>query len=227
MKLYSIWQPLDDEDQRTAMVFGFLRHAPVEHGLSPWLSKVLGRPVIAEPLEPSDFWPGYTSHMPECMRTYPELVFRAVDDAGPLHVVVEAKPRPGMHDVEQLVREAVDTAHGEPTSRIAVIAVGAGAYAAFFFGSGEDPQLQVGAFKTTWENLLVEYDCSHGVDELTDEHLAGYAGPDLTIMASAANSEWLYDERPWHSGQQDGDIAWTIERLGAAASIFDGSTALS
>jgi hypothetical protein len=64
MTLYAIWQPLDNEDQRTALVFGFLRHAPPEHGLSPWLTDILGRRVTAKALEPEDFWPGYTSHMP-------------------------------------------------------------------------------------------------------------------------------------------------------------------
>lgn len=125
MKLYSVWQPLDDEDQRTALVFGYLRHAPVESGLSPWLSEVLGRPVRARPLEPQDFWPGYRSHMPDCSWTYPELVFDADDDEGPLHIVIEAKVWPGTHYVDQLVREVVDTAHEEPASRIALIAVGA------------------------------------------------------------------------------------------------------
>src|SRR4051812_25090075 len=123
MKLYSVWQPLNDEDQRTAMVFGFLRHAPAEHGLSAWLSGVLGREVTADPLEPEDFWPGYRSHMPECTSTQPELVFEAKDDDGPMHVVIEAKPGPGMHYEEQLVREAVDTAHEEPAQRIALVAV--------------------------------------------------------------------------------------------------------
>lgn len=125
MKLYSVWQPLDDEDQRTAMVFGFLRHAPAEHGLSAWLTGILGRSVSAEPLEPEDFWPGYKSHMPGRTWTYPELVFGAEDGLGPLHVVIEAKSGPAMHYEEQLVREAVDIVHEEPAPRIALIAVGA------------------------------------------------------------------------------------------------------
>jgi hypothetical protein len=383
LKLYSVWQPLDDEDQRTAMVFGFLRHAPVEHGLSRWLSEILERAVVAKPLEPEDFWPGYTSHMPNCTATYPELVFEAEDAAGPLHVVVEAKPGSGMHTTEQLAREVVDTAHEEPAPRIALIAIGAdlgapverpqwqaainaalaahgppgaaatvyysswarlgdrieaaaeavpalavyaddviaqmrfkgmlgykgapvhedledltvlnafelvnrsaiaarqfyrtlhtttafqatcltsywnkfemrrngtsvslnqdeewfevsmfmstykkpdwpegaGAFAVFYFaGDGDEPLLQVGAFTTSWHELLVEYDNSEAGEELKDPRLSTYPGPDLPIKATGDNSEWLYDERPWRHSEQDADIAWAIQRLRAAASVFD------
>jgi hypothetical protein len=99
---------------------------------------------------------------------------------------------------------------------------GAGAFAAFYFASGDDePQLQAGAFKTTWENLLVEYDYSEIVDELTDKDLAAFGGPDLPIMAVGANSEWLYDERRWLPGHPDADINWAIERLQAANTVFD------
>lgn len=386
MKLYSVWQPLHGEDQRTAMIFGFLRHAPAEHGLSPWLTEILERPVIAKALEPEDFWPGYKSHIPNCTTTYPELVFEAEDADGPLHVVVEAKIGSGMHTEEQLAREVIDTAHGEPAPRIALIAVGAdlgtpperaqwqeavdvaleahgpsgataavhysswarlgdrieavvdavpalaiyaddvlaqmrfngmlgykgapvhddledlnvlnafelvnraaiaarqfyrtlhsgpafqtlglagywksdgryemkrngtstvlsadeqwfeismfmsayrktdwpdgaGAYAAFYFaGDGEEPLLQVGAFTTTWHELLVEYDSGEINDLLDDPLLDDYAGPDLAIKAVGDNSKWLYDERPWRPNEQDADITWATQRLRAAVSVFD------
>lgn len=126
MKLYSVWQPLTSEDARTALVFGFLRHAPVDYGLTPWLSDVLGRPISAVALRPEHFWPRYISHVDGHQSTEPELVFDAVESDGrDLAVIVEAKPGYGMHRVEQLTREVVDTARGKPAERLVLIAVGA------------------------------------------------------------------------------------------------------
>lgn len=383
MKLYSIWQPLHDEDQRTALVFGFIRHTPPEHGLSPWLTEILGRDVVAKALEPRDFWPGYQSHMPGCTSTFPELVFEAADADGAFHVVIEAKLGSGMHTDEQLSREVVDTAHEEQAYRIALVAVGAdagvplelprwqaavdaalaahgptgaraavhysswaqlgghienvavsvpslavyaedviaqmrfkgmlgykgapvhddlegglnivnafevvnraatsarqffrylhetpafraiglgsywngfemrrngtsfrlsqdeewfeismfmgayrhpdwnqgaGAYAAFYFASDDEPMLQVGAFTSTSASLLVEYEYSEAVEVLVDPWLAAYPGADLTIKAAGDGAEWLYDERPWLPGGQDADITWAVQRLKAAASVFE------
>lgn len=124
LKLFHIWQPLETEDARTAMVFEFLRHAPAEKGLSPWLSKVLGREATVSGLNVEDFWPQYQSIVDGHHWTEPELVFEASDENGPFLVIVEAKPGFGMHDPAQLVREAVDTASAEKPTRIAVIAVG-------------------------------------------------------------------------------------------------------
>jgi hypothetical protein len=45
MKYFSGWQPLVHEDQYTALLFGFMRHAPAALALSPWLSGLFGRPV--------------------------------------------------------------------------------------------------------------------------------------------------------------------------------------
>ena len=61
MTYFSRWSPLHDENAHTALTFGFLRHAPVEHALAPWLSNVIGRPVTATGLTPNDFWPSYRS----------------------------------------------------------------------------------------------------------------------------------------------------------------------
>jgi hypothetical protein len=63
--------------------------------------------------------------MPDRTSTFPEIVFEAEDSEGPFHVIVEAKIGSGMHTDEQLAREVVDTAHEEPATRIALIAVGA------------------------------------------------------------------------------------------------------
>ncbi len=125
MKYFARWQPLGDEDAHTALVFGFLRHAPVDAALAPWLTEVLDRSVtVEEPLAPRDFWPCYSSRMEGSMRTEPELVFWA-DDARPLLVVIEVKPSFDQHYVEQLVREAVDTAATEKPARLALVMVGA------------------------------------------------------------------------------------------------------
>jgi len=99
---------------------------------------------------------------------------------------------------------------------------GAGAYGAFYFaGDGEQPLLQAGAFVTRWQEVLTEYDYSDTVDDLDDVHLAKYQGSDLAIKGAGDSSEWLYDERPWNAGEPDADITWAIQRLQAAASVFD------
>ena len=90
---------------------------------------------------------------------------------------------------------------------------GAGAYAAFSFYAEDNPLLHVGAFLTTSNEVLYQYDWSDDAEILTDPRLAAYAGPDLAIKAVGDRSEWLYDERPWVPGQQDSDITWTIQRL--------------
>ena len=126
MKLYSIWQPLSTEDARTALVFNFLRHAPANAGLDPWISGVLERAVTSRGLRPENFWPRYKSRVADHHWTEPELVF-AVDDgrSDPLWVIIEAKPGYAMHREEQLVREAVDTASGVAARRVVLVAVGA------------------------------------------------------------------------------------------------------
>lgn len=125
MGFYSQWQPLVDEDRHTALVFGFFRHAPVALALRPWLSRVLGRPVEPEPLEPTSFWPALPSSGDGPTVTVPELVFDAVDARGALKVVVEVKPGSDMHRLEQIRREALDTATHSGSSRVAVVMVGA------------------------------------------------------------------------------------------------------
>jgi hypothetical protein len=80
-------QPLLNEDRHTALVFGFMRHAPTNLALNPWLSKVLGRSVEALPLRQHDFWPTLTSRVPGSVRTESELAFEA-DDGQRLIVVL-------------------------------------------------------------------------------------------------------------------------------------------
>src|SRR4051794_30210440 len=108
MKYFSNWQPLLNEDRHTALLFGFLRHAPVSSALNPWLSDVLGRPAQAAPLGQSAFWPTFPSRVPGSLLTQPELVFDAHDGA-PITIVVEVKPGYAMLDLSQVAREVVDT----------------------------------------------------------------------------------------------------------------------
>jgi hypothetical protein len=127
LKFYTRWQRVAGEDARTALVFGFMRHAPAACALNPWLTEVLGRPVEAEPLEPASFWPSYASTTASW--TEPDLGFPA-NDGRPLWVIVEAKAGYAQHTSEQIKREVVDTARDERAraqgaSRIAVIMVGA------------------------------------------------------------------------------------------------------
>jgi hypothetical protein len=118
------WQPLRDEDAHTALLFGFLRHAPSVAALEPWLARTLGRPVAAEPLQRVSFWPSLRSVVEGSQQTVPELVF-AADDGKPLVVVVEVKPGYDMHTLEQISREVVDVAQAHDARRIACVMVGA------------------------------------------------------------------------------------------------------
>lgn len=124
MKFESNWQPVRNEDAQTALVFGFLRHAGDRGPLDSWLSDMLERPVVAEPIEPTSFWPRYESEDTDQHHTEPDVVLQA-DDGRPLVVIIEAKPDFGQHVAAQLAREAVDVARGEAAARIAVVPVGA------------------------------------------------------------------------------------------------------
>jgi len=126
MKYLSHWQRLDNEDKHTALLFGFLRHAPVESALNPWLTSILKRQVTAEPLEQSSFWPRLRSIVPGSLLTEPELVFQADDGKPlPLSVVIEVKPGHDMHYLDQVRREVVDVASARGARRIACVMVGA------------------------------------------------------------------------------------------------------
>jgi hypothetical protein len=124
MTYFSRWSPLHDENAHTALTFGFLRHAPVEQALAPWLSEVLGRPVTTTVLTPDNFWPTYRSIVDGSKWTEPELVFDA-DDGSRLTIVVEAKPGYDQQRREQITREIIDAAHAEESERVACIMVGA------------------------------------------------------------------------------------------------------
>lgn len=125
MKYFAHRQRLGPEDSLTALVFGFLRHAPAELGLAPWLTEIFDRAMrVEEPLTPENFWPSYSSMMAGRTRTEPDLVFRA-HDGRPVLVIVEVKPSFGQHNLEQIVREAVDTAAAEAPERLALVMVGA------------------------------------------------------------------------------------------------------
>lgn len=124
VSFFAAWQPLKNEDAQTALVFGYLRHAPPETALSPWLSEVLGRRVRCDPLDVADFWPTYKSMIAGRLRTTPELVFTAEDSDGDVTVVVEAKRVPEGHEVGQLIREAIDAATDLGSTRLALVMVG-------------------------------------------------------------------------------------------------------
>ena len=91
VSFFTHWQPLHNEDAHTALVFGYLRHAPAKHGLEPWLTATIARPVTAPELEHGSFWPAYLSGHEGQQRTFPDLGFDA-NDGGQLLVLVEVKP---------------------------------------------------------------------------------------------------------------------------------------
>src|SRR5579875_3829055 len=121
MSFFSAWQPLTSENAQTALAFGYLRHAPPEEALCPWLSEIMGRDLLCEPLELSAFWPTYGSMVDGHQRTTPELVFIAKDATSEVTIVVEAKRLPESHELDQLTREAIDTATAVKSRRLALI----------------------------------------------------------------------------------------------------------
>lgn len=121
MKFYSVWQPLKNEDAHTALVFGFLRHAPPELALQPWLQSVLGPPVKTNSLSIEHFWPPYPSSHQEI--TEPDLAFPV--DGGDSWVIVEAKPSYQQHAASQLSREVIDTVAATGASHVTLIMVAA------------------------------------------------------------------------------------------------------
>lgn len=124
MKYDAHWQPLKDEDAQTALVFGFMRHAPASLTLDVWLEQALGRSATGAPLTVGSFWPRYPAGKAGGMFTEPDVVVEA-DDGQSLLVVVECKPAYGQHTAEQLAREAVDSARARKVERVAVVLVGA------------------------------------------------------------------------------------------------------
>lgn len=183
LTFYSVWQPLGTEDAQTALVFGFLRHAPVEAGLQPWLAETLGREATTGPLAARDFWPSYASVLAHHVRTVPELVFDATDSGGQLVITVEAKRVPGGHELPQLVREAVDTAVATNAQRLAVIVVGVDV--------GQPPQLpewqlaiKVGLERHGLGHVQLELRYSSWAQLGKCIEAAAVSGPPLTIYAS-------------------------------------------
>lgn len=124
MKFDSHWQPLRNEDAQTALVFGFLRHAPTTLALDVWLTDTLGRTATGSPLQVSSFWPRYPADNDGRAYTEPDVVIDA-DDGERLFVVVECKPFYGQHTPEQLAREALDASRHLGLDRLAVVLVGA------------------------------------------------------------------------------------------------------
>jgi hypothetical protein len=121
MKFYSVWQPLKNEDAHTALVFGFLRHAPPELALQPWLQKVLGPGVKIGSLSADRFWPRYPSSDQEV--TEPDLAFPV--DGGDSWVIIEAKPSYQQQAAAQLTRDVLDTVSATGASQVILIMVAA------------------------------------------------------------------------------------------------------
>jgi hypothetical protein len=182
VKFFANWQPLHDEDAHTALVFGFMRHAPVERALAPWLSATLGRDVKVEPLEPGNFWPQYDSVVEGSHWTEPELVVVA-DDGQPLLVVVEVKPGLGMHTFEQVSREVVDAATGEKVARVALVMIGA--------DLGAPPEV------AAWREQLNEVLAAHAMTTEGELHYSSFASLGRTIERCGQESP------EWHRYAQD------------------------
>jgi hypothetical protein len=174
---FSSWQPLVDEDAHTALTFGFLRHAPVEAALRPWLCSVLGRSATAPKLDIASFWPTYRSIFKGLQWTEPELVF-AADDGAPLTVVIEAKPGYGQQRREQVAREVVDTAHKTGAKRIVCVMVGADL----------GPPMPVGEWQQHVKEELEQYGLANVEAEL---RYASWASLGETAKAcGASHPEW-------------------------------------
>jgi hypothetical protein len=107
-KFYRLWQPLDgaSEDVHTALVFGYLRHAPAKAALAPWLTHV-GEPVAVDELELDAHWPDYESVFGGTT-TQPELAFSAAIGGRMRLIVIENKIYEP-HTLDQTHRELIDS----------------------------------------------------------------------------------------------------------------------
>jgi hypothetical protein len=177
VKYFATWQPLRSEDAHTALTFGFLRHAPTELALTPWLGLALGRQVTAGPLKPQNFWPMYDSVMVGNQWTEPDVVFEA-DDGDPLLVIIEVKPGLAMHVFDQVSREIIDVASTETAPRIALVMIGA--------DLGAPPELDA------WRNRLERVLADHGLAAVVAElHYSSWASLGRAIARCAELSpEW-------------------------------------
>lgn len=200
MKFYSVWQPLKNEDAHTALVFGFLRHAPPELALRPWLKEIVGGEVVAGPLAPGEFWPRYPSSVDEHKATEPDLAFPV--DGGNSWVIIEAKPLYKQHEPGQLGREVVDTVRATGAKRATVIMVGADlgvprAYEAFEtevrqrLGAHDVGPIELQLAYSSWAQLGAHVEaCGHAapewrtysddvLEQLKTKALLGYNGLDV------------------------------------------------
>lgn len=114
----SVWQRADSEDERTALVFGFLRHAPVDVALQPLLEGILGVAVRVDPLERRHFWPAFPSGSG---RVIPDLCFPAAVAGERAMVVVEAKRTTEPHPRVQIRAEAAAAARDSSRPDLVVV----------------------------------------------------------------------------------------------------------
>jgi len=176
VSFYSRWQPLLDEDRHTALVFGFLRHAPVALALGPWLEQVLDRKVKPTALQPSSFWPNLPSVVEGSEWTEPELVFDA-DDGQTLKVIVEVKPGYDMHLLAQISREVIDVAKTSGVKRIAIVMVGA--------------DLGRPGNTRDWGDRIADAAAATGLNVDTEVHYSSFALlGDVVIAAGQSDVEW-------------------------------------
>lgn len=188
MSFFALWHPLRKEDDHTALVFGFLRHAPVEAALGPWLTDVLGRSVSPPPLLPEDFWPRYPSLDEQTSATVPDLVFETDDG---LTVIIEAKVGAGEHYVQQLSREAVDVA-AAGHDRLAIVLVGT--------DLGESTEA------SAWEPEVVAALTDHGLDHVKATlYYASWASLGRQIKICRDSSHW---------GRYADDVLWQLRLNG-------------
>lgn len=123
-KFYAVWQPLAgaSEDVHTALVFGFLRHAPADAVLTPWLGKILDGDVAADGLDFDAQWPDYRSAFGG-QTTQPELTFSITKDGRRRLIVIENKVYEP-HTLAQTRREVIDSARARPPMDVTLVMVG-------------------------------------------------------------------------------------------------------
>src|SRR4051794_14340325 len=123
-KFYAVWQPLGGatEDAHTALVFAFLRHAPADAALAPWLNDVLDGDVTVGKLEIDAHWPDYDSAFGGTI-TQPEFSFRVACDGRPRLIVIENKIYEP-HTLQQTRRELIDSARAYGTMDVTLLLIG-------------------------------------------------------------------------------------------------------
>lgn len=100
-------------------------------------------------------------------------------------------------------------------------------FVSFDLSSGPEPELQAGAGVVAKDGETMVYRWAHSDEpdgSLRTDALAGASKEHFPYAALYdPGAEWSYDGQPWLPRRPDADLAWAIDKLGAACAIWDGA----